>query len=86
MLQFVILAQVAFLNAGEVWTVSSNGGTPTRITQTGARVEDFRMSRDGRYLAYAKRVRQAEERPITSIVVVRVATGAVLTETRYWIT
>ena len=97
MLRPFAIVIVAFLNAGDVWTVPAGDGVPTtfmsdsarmqdsaraprRLTRTGGFVEDFRISRDGAYLAYTKRIRKGERHAITSIVVVRLASGTVLTE------
>lgn len=71
---------IAFLKGGEVWTVPPSGGPPTRVTRTGGRVEDFRYSPTGEYLAYSKRIRRSVERPVASIVILRVATGDTLVE------
>jgi hypothetical protein len=75
------LAVVAFLQNGEVWTSPEGAdGTIRQATHTGGRVEDFRYSVDGQYLAYARRIRDAAERPVAAIVVMRVATGTILAE------
>jgi hypothetical protein len=72
--------RIAALRQGEVWTVRPSGGWDQRQTSTGGKVEDFQFSPRGEYLAYAKRIRAAEERPICSIVVVNASTGDVLKE------
>ena len=81
-LRALAMALVAFMHAGEIWTVPAAGGPASRVTRTGARIEDFRASRDGAYLAYSRRIRRSPERPITSIVVVRRVQGTVLSEVR----
>jgi dipeptidyl aminopeptidase/acylaminoacyl peptidase len=76
----VALVFIAFLRAGDVWTQSGDGGSATNVTRSGGRVEDFRFSPTGEYLAFAKRIRRAEERPVCSIVVMRTASRRVLRE------
>lgn len=80
MTPLAMLSLVAFLKAGEVWTVPSGGGNPTKITNTHGLVEDFRFSPQREYLAYSKRIKKGDERPISSIVIVRIATKAVVIE------
>jgi Tol biopolymer transport system component len=79
----VILAALtflAFLRGGDVWVQPGEGGAATNITRTGGRVEDFRFSPTGDYLAFARRIRRAEERPVCSIVVMRADSRRVLRE------
>ena len=75
-------ARIAFLDKGEVWVLSAEGGRPERQTRTGAKVEDFRFSPRGDYLAYAKRLRPGDGRPICSIFITNAATGRVIKEIR----
>lgn len=75
-------ARIAFLDKGEVWVLSAERGRPERQTRTGAKVEDFRFSPRGDYLAYAKRLRPGDGRPICSIVIIHAATGRVIKEIR----
>jgi len=72
--------RVAFLDKGEVWVGSAGRGRLQQQTHTGAKVEDFRFSPNGDYLAYAKHLRAGRGRPICSIVIVHVTTGAVIKE------
>src|SRR5438552_2592923 len=73
-------AHIAFLNKGEVWMVSVGLSKLQQQTRTGAKVEDFRFSPRGDYLAYAERLRPGHGRPICSIVIVNLATGRVIKE------
>jgi hypothetical protein len=73
---------IAFLNKGEVWVFAAHHGAPRRETRTGGRVEDFRFSPRGDYLAYARRLRPGDGRWICTMVVVNVTTGGVIKEIR----
>jgi hypothetical protein len=72
--------RIAFLDKGEVWMLSPGRSGAQQQTHTGAKVDDFRFSPRGEYLAYAERLRPGHGRPICSIVIVDEGTGGVLTE------
>jgi hypothetical protein len=74
-------ARIAYLDKGDVWVLTPGVPGAERQTRTG-KVEDFRFSPDGQYLAYANRLRRNEERAICSIVITKVSTGTVITEIR----
>jgi len=76
----VALLFIAFLRSGDVWVQPADGGAATNVTRTGGRVEDFRFSPTGEYLAFARRIKRAEERPISAIVVMRTDRRRVLRE------
>ena len=71
--------RIAFLDRGEVW-IMPLGGAPQRQTSTGRRVEDFRYSPRGDYLAYSKRIKSDDSRPICSIVIVDVTSRKIIKE------
>ena len=72
--------RIAALRDGEVWTVRPGGGWDHPQTRSSGRIEDFRFSPRGEFLAYARRIRAADERPICSIVILDASTGKVLKE------
>jgi dipeptidyl aminopeptidase/acylaminoacyl peptidase len=74
-------ARIAYLDKGDVWVITPGRSGVERQTRTG-KVEDFRFSPDGQYLAYANRLRRHEERPICSIIIAKVSTGTVIKELR----
>jgi hypothetical protein len=71
---------VAFLDKGDVWVLAADGTAPRRHTNTRGKVEDFRFSPRGDYLAYAKQIRAHEERPICAIVIVDVLHNRIVRE------
>ena len=73
--------RIAYLDKGDVWIVTPGLPRVERETRTG-KVEDFRFSADGQYLAYANRLRPGDGRPICAIVITRVSTGSVIKELR----
>jgi hypothetical protein len=72
-------ARIAFLDRGEIWDLGSSGRAQQK-TNTGGKVQDFRYSPDGEYLAYSKRLKPGDGRPICSIVIVDVVSGRLITE------
>lgn len=74
-------ARIAYLSKGDVWVLTPGRTGADRQTHTG-KVEDFRFSADGRYLAYSNRIGPGDGRPICSIVIVKVSTRTVITELR----